>query len=81
MNEEKPKKEFNEIRRAMSEVGSNFDYLFDVLTSLNIAIERNCEGYAEEKMERLKHAAEMICHDVRVAMRRRNKDVELAQKS
>ena len=76
------KKDFEEIRKALSEVGSNFDYLFDVLTSLNIAIERNCEGYVEEKLKSLQYAAEMIRHDVPIAMRRRrSKDVDVAQEN
>lgn len=65
------KKDFEEIRKLLSEGGSRFDYIFDVLTSLNVGIKNNSRGYIEEKLETLQSATDMIKHDVPILLNRR----------
>jgi hypothetical protein len=67
------KKDFEEIRKLLSEGGSRFDYIFSVLQSLNIGIKNNSRGYIEEKLEALQSATDMIKHDVPLLLDRRNK--------
>ena len=72
--------EFKALRKALSEGGSNFDYIFMVLQSLNEGMRKamdensDCElEYIEEKQKSLRSACEMIIWDTNWWMNKHNK--------
>lgn len=57
-----------------TEGGTRFDYLFDCLTGIEVAVTKdNDDNYLEEKLENFRKAAEMIIWDVHAWKNRQHK--------
>ena len=68
---------WNKIRSILQEGGTRFDYLFDCLTGVEVAVTKDDDdNYLEEKLENLKRSVEFIIWDVH-AWKNRQKHKEV----
>ena len=73
--EAKPRN-YETMRKILSEGGTNFDYLFDSLQALEVAVKSGDSAYLQEKINQLTKATSYITHDITVWAERVNRKKE-----
>jgi hypothetical protein len=67
---------YKNVRKILEDGGTRFDYIFDCLKALDVAVENKDPAYLREKIRLLRGAADIIASDVEAWARREKIFVE-----